>query len=171
MLKIETGNSDWYCTNCKADCGLCSGAVLSIHKAVQCDGYEMWIHNECSFITEAEYENVLKSSCTWICPKSEFFNFSDSFFVGQLNLVNRNTFDPLTKGKSDGISSNRTNQTNSLGRLKFISLNINSIRGKKFDLLAFLDVHNPHIVAIQETKIDSSVATSVLFPETSIQHI
>ena len=38
--------------------------------------------------------------------------------------------------------------------------------GKKLDLLAFLDVRNPHIVAIQETKIDSSIATSELFPET-----
>ena len=80
------------------------------------------IHNECSFITEAEYENVLKSGCTWICPKCEFFNFSDSFFVDQLNLMNRNRFDPLTKGKNDGISSNHTNQTNSLGGLKFIKL-------------------------------------------------
>ena len=138
LLKIETGNSDWYCTNCKADCGLCSGAVLSVHKAVQCDGCEMWIHKECSFITEAEYENVLKSGCTWICPKCEFFNFSDSFFVDQLNLMNRNRFDPLTKGKNDGISSNRTNQTNSLGGLKFISLNINSIRGKKIGFIGFL---------------------------------
>ena len=86
--------------------------------------------------------------------------------VDQLNLMNRNRFDPLTKGKNDGISSNRTNQTNSLGGLIFISLNINSIRGKKLDLLAFLDVHNPHIVAVQETKIDSSIATSELFPET-----
>ena len=171
LLKIETGNSDWYCTNCKADCDLCSDAVLSVHKAVQCDGCEMWIHNECSFITEAEYENVLKSGCTWIIPKCEFFNFSDSFFVDQLNLVIRNRFDPLTKGKNDGISSNRTNQTNSLGGLKFISLNINSIRGKKLDLLAFLDVHNPHIVAIQETKIDSSIATSELFPETCLYNI
>ena len=34
------------------------------------------------------------------------------------------------------------------------------------DLLAFIDVHNPHIVVIQETKIDSSIATSELFPET-----
>ena len=32
--------------------------------------------------------------------------------------------------------------------------------------MAFLDVHNPHIVAVQETKIDSSIATSELFPET-----
>ena len=57
----------------------------------------MRIHNECTFITEAEYENVLKSGRIWICPKYEFFNFSDSFFVDQLNLMNQNRFDPLTK--------------------------------------------------------------------------
>ena len=45
-------------------------------------------------------------------------------------------------------------------------MNINSIRGKKLELQAFLDFHEPHVVAIQETKIDSSVATSELFPET-----
>ena len=45
-------------------------------------------------------------------------------------------------------------------------MNINSIRGKKLELLVFLDFHQPHVVAIQETKIDSSIATSELFPET-----
>ena len=39
------------------------------------------------------------------------------------------------------------------------------IRGKKLELLAFLDFHQPQIVAIQETKIDSSISTSELFPE------
>ena len=34
------------------------------------------------------------------------------------------------------------------------------------ELLAFLDFHQPQVVAIQETKIDSSIATSELFPET-----
>ena len=32
-----------------------------------------------------------------------------------------------------------------------MSININSIRGKKLELLAFLDFHQPQIVAIQET--------------------
>ena len=31
--------------------------------------------------------------------------------------------------------------------------------------MAFLEEHQPHEVAIQETKIDSSIATSELFPE------
>ena len=34
------------------------------------------------------------------------------------------------------------------------------------ELLAFLDFHQPHIVAIKETKINSSIATSEFFPET-----
>ena len=45
-----------------------------------------------------------------------------------------------------------------------MSININSIRGKKHELLAFLDFHQPQIV-VQETKIDSSISTSELFPE------
>ena len=35
LQELESGNESWYCTNCKADCGLCSGAVLYGHKAVQ----------------------------------------------------------------------------------------------------------------------------------------
>ena len=31
-------------------------------------------------------------------------------------------------------------------------MNINSIRGKKLELLVFLDFHQPHVVAIQEKK-------------------
>ena len=49
-------------------------------------------------------------------------------------------------------------------------MNIYSIRGKKLELLAFLDFHQPH-VAIQETKIDSSIATSELFPETCLYNV
>ena len=72
FIMIEKGSYDWYCTNCNADCGLCSRAVLNGHKAVQCDGCELWIHNGCSFISEDAYENELTTRCTWICPKCDF---------------------------------------------------------------------------------------------------
>ena len=83
-----------------------------------------------------------------------------------MNLETENRFVPLTKEKKDRSSSCGTNKSSFISGLKFISMNINSIRGKKLELLAFLDFHQPHVVAIQETKIDSSVATSELFPET-----
>ena len=81
LLKLESGNGSWYCTNCKADCGLCSGAVLKDHKAVQCDSCEMWVHNGYSFITESQYETLKNTNYTWICLKCDFFNFSDSFLM------------------------------------------------------------------------------------------
>ena len=87
------------------------------------------------------------------------------FFDDQLNLENQNRFSLLTKEKKTGSSAFGTSKTNFIGGLKFVSININSIRGKKLELLAFLDFHQPHTVAIQETKIDSSIATSELFPE------
>ena len=41
LVRIESGDGAWYCTNCKADCGLCSGAVLKGRKAVRCDSCDM----------------------------------------------------------------------------------------------------------------------------------
>ena len=31
LQKIESDNDSWYCSNCKAECSLCSGAVLNSH--------------------------------------------------------------------------------------------------------------------------------------------
>ena len=95
--KLESGIETWYCSNCKTDCGLCSGAVLGCHKAVQYDKCDMWIHNDCSFIRDFQYEIMQNSNFTWICPKL-FLNFSDSFFDEQLNLDNKNKFNLLAKG-------------------------------------------------------------------------
>ena len=125
----------------------------------------MWIHNKCSLITESEFDSVENTSCTWICPKSDFFNFSDSFFTDQLNLENENRFYPLANGSGTKASQTGSDKNKFIPGLKFVSININSIRGKKLELLAFLDFHQPQIVAIQETNIDSSISTSELFPE------
>ena len=46
-------------------------------------------------------------------------------------------------------------QTKFISGLKCSIININGIRGKKLELLAFFDFHQPKIVAIQVTKIDS----------------
>ena len=143
-------------------CGLCSGAVLNGHKVVQCDRCEMWIHTECSFISDAEYGTLVNSNRSWICPKSEVLNFPNSFFFSNLfELENQNRFEPLSKGKGDRSSTPDTTKSSFVKGLTFCSININGIRGKVLELLAFLDAHQPHVVDIQETKIDSTITTSV----------
>ena len=78
-----------------------------------------------------------------------------------MKLETENRFVPLTKEKKDRSSPCGTNTSSFISGLKFISMNINSIRGKKLELLAFLDFH---VVAIQETKIDSSIANFRTLP-------
>ena len=74
-------------------------------------------------------------------------------------------FDPLANGSGTKASQTGSDKNEFITGLKFVSININSIRGKKLELLAFLDFRQPQIVAIQETKIDSSISTSELFLE------
>ena len=74
-------------------------------------------------------------------------------------------FDLLAKGHETKSTETLTSKNNFISGLKFSSININNIRGKKLELLAFLDFHQSQIVAIQESKLDSSIATSELFPE------
>ena len=71
----------------------------------------------------------------------------------------------MANGSGTKASQTGSDKNKFITGLKFVSININSIRGKKLELLAFLDFHQPQIVAIQETKIDSSISTSELFPE------
>ena len=85
------------------------------------------------------------TNCTWICPKCEFFNFSDTVFGEQVNLETENRFVPLTKEKKDRSSRCGTNKSSFISGLKFIFMNINSISGKKLELLAFLDFHQPQV--------------------------
>ena len=92
LLRIESGDGAWYCSNCKADCGLCSGTVLNGHEAVQCDNCDMWIHNECSFIAETQHENCEQYKLSMDLPKMWILQLF-WFFV----LVNRWTW-KLKKG-------------------------------------------------------------------------
>ena len=80
-------------------------------------------------------------------------------------MENQNRFDPLANGSGTKASQTGSDKNKFISGLKFVSININSIRGKKLGLLAFFDFHQPQIVTIQETKIDSSISTSELFPE------
>ena len=99
----------------------------------------MWTHTECSFISDAEYGTLENSICSWICPKYKVLHFSDSFFSELIEVENQNRFEPLSreKGKPSVVKW-----------LKVGNININSIRGKILEPLAFLDAHQPQVAAI-----------------------
>lgn len=165
------GQSDepWYCPNCVATCGLCECNVLNSHKAVQCDSCNMWIHNSCSLLSDDEYGHMQSSACSWICPKCEVLNFSDSFFEELSCIKISNPFTNLRSNHSKHSSENqkssqKVKSNRKIENLFFVQANVNGIRGKKLEVLSLLDTLKPDIVALQETKIDQTVNTAELFP-------
>ena len=82
----------------------------------------MWIHNECSFIAETQYETVNNINCTWICPKCEFFNFCDSFFGELVNLETENRFVPLTNEKKEAPQYFYTDRSKAVILLWFLTV-------------------------------------------------
>ena len=103
-----------------------------------------------------------RTASLWLSPFGKMVNIEE-----KSHTLNFQQFHfTLTKEKKDRSSPCGSNKSSFIRGLEFISMNINSIRGKKLELLAFLDFNQPHVVAIQETKIDSSIAISELFPET-----
>ena len=65
-----------------------------------------------------------------ICPKCDFFNFSDSFFSEQLNLEDQNRFISLAKGSETRTPSTGTKNNKFVSGLKLSSINVNGIRSK-----------------------------------------
>lgn len=86
-----------------------------------------------------------KTDCTWIYPKYEMFNSSVWFSV---NLEKTTRFLALIKYRYayDNFNSPCRNKPTSLNGLKLSGNNINSIRGKTLELIAFLDFYKPDSV-------------------------
>jgi hypothetical protein len=166
---VKAEQSDWFCTNCSAQCYLCNKQVKPNDPAVQCDNCNNWIHNKCSGIKSEEYKELQTSSATWICPTCDAMNFSDSFFENSNSIQTANKFEALNDQKNNikpSIVPPNNNHRLTHSKIKLMSININGIRGKKkLELPSFLEIEDPYIIAIQETKIDRNIFTSELFPD------
>ena len=88
-----------------------------------------------------------------LCPKCENVLTSQTrSFDTQCNLESPNRFEPLVKRANKYPNPPCSYKPTSINGLKFASININSIRGKRLELVAFIDFNKPDVVAIQETK-------------------
>ena len=126
----------------------------------------MWIHSSCASVNEELYSRISTSNCSWYCPRCNTNN--TSLFTSQIhNIKSYNIYDHLSK--TPQISDTGPNNKNARIKdsfnhksIKFVSININGIRGGKFKLQAYLASEELEIVAIQETKIDKSIMTNKL---------
>ena len=65
-------------------------------------------------MADSEYETTQNSNCTWICPKCDFFNFSDSFFNEKFKLESENRLDLLANGQETKSTETLTSKNSLL---------------------------------------------------------
>ena len=153
----------------KYPCGVCSAAVKSSDPAVCCDQCGMWLHNRCSGLSPHMYELMKHTSGTWICPSCGMPSFSSSLFSASIdtsNSFNVLETDVLPKPQHSSTPSKVTSHNTGVDRnkIKVISVNVNSLRGKTLLMEDLIFEQDPDVILCQETKLDSSVANAELFP-------
>ena len=159
-------------------CGLCDKPVKRNQKAIECEECFKWYHVKCTSITAKSYENFGNDSkLVWICNICAFPNFSTTFLLNNIvDITDDNSFASLNSNHSPigsplyaSSPSKQPSATKVKRRkLKVISLNCNGLKSsaKKSDFHALLDLHEPDIVLGCESKIDSTIPTYSIFPDT-----
>ena len=168
--KLLKSDDDWCCKDCVSPCGMCKADVVRSHSAIECDKCKTWIHSSCASVNEELYSRISTPNCSWYCPRCNTNN--TSLFTSQIhNIKSYNIYDHLSKTPQisdtgpNNKKSARISDSFNHKSIKFVSININGIRGKKLELQAYLASEEPEIVAIQETKIDKSIMTNELVPD------
>ena len=88
-----------------------------------------------------------------------------SLYSVSSGIESSNPFEVLSDSKElpENIPGKRNHKYTN--KVSIVSININGLRGKKLELQAYLATESPDIVALQETKIDSSIKSNELIPD------
>ena len=176
----------------KYPCKICNKPVPRTHRALQCDECDQWVHIKCGDVSPIEYENLGKSSATWICHVCGFANFSTSFGSTESILSTENSFlalsdeetEPANIDSSDHIASDIADNSNSsidmtsetsseepkrkpkFRKLKLLSINCRGLKSKRKqrDLRSVIEQEDPDIICGNESHIDGNYHSSEIFP-------
>ena len=160
----------------KHPCSICSRAVKQHDPAVLCDECGLWTHNKCSGLSDRTYKAIKHSNSdtVWICLSCSLPSYTSSFFDSSL-LHSDNSFEVLHSVDDNTTFVDRqvtstpckTVPSNSSlpNKLKVISINVNSLRGKVRSVEDLIHTDNPDIILCKETKIDSSASSAELFTD------
>ena len=132
----------------KFPCGICSRAVKDVDPAVCCDQCNLWIHNKCCGLSPHIYEIMKSSSGVWICPSCGLPSFASSLFESSASVSTSNSFvllshtddnQELPVNSSTPIKRTPSKKSSQQSKLKVISINVNSLRGKSIQMLELIE--------------------------------
>lgn len=161
---LQKNSDDWFCKNCVVlSCGKCEEPITD-NNTINCEKCNIRIHVNCAAASPLSSSSTViqATNCTWLCPQCNHNNLA-SFFSNRDGIYSKNPFEAL----SDNFKVPKKPHRNFFNNrdISMVSININGIRGKKSELQAYLDTKKPDLVALQETKIDSSIKSNELIPD------
>jgi len=134
-IKLQKSYDKWYCSNCIAPCGLCSGSIYNYDRAIECDKCKTWIHTSCATVSDDDYKVIQTTNCTWICPTCDTANLSTSFSSSSPGIETSNPYQILTENRipeNDRSAQDKLQHTcRNINKITMVSININGIRVKK----------------------------------------
>lgn len=170
----------------KRPCGSCHKAVTWKHKAMCCESCETWFHKNCQAESSQIYDfpNISQNTnVSWICCTCGLPNFSSTLFNVSATLQTSNQFSNLSDcsftssiGSPAATSSplpkttksNRSRTKNSKAchrPLRCVTVNFQSLKNKKSELLVMIDTLKPDIIFGNETWLDNSISSEEFFPK------
>ena len=146
----------------KFPCPICSRPEASKHRALQCDRCDFWCQIKCVGVSPTQYNELIGSVTSLICPPCGALQFLDSFFsASESDLELSNSFSGLS---NEDVNSEESVQTvgneNSMPRQK-------QPYNKHANLASLLEEHKPDVFCVCESKLDSTISDSAVLPQDS----
>ena len=143
--------------NWKYPCGVCSKPVRSDQKGVQCDLCSTWLHARCIGLSLQDYFELQSSDDAWSCSRCirEAMPFGD--------VSNSDSVFHVPSNNSLNSTCNSTiNNPPIMSNLKVLHSNCRSLLPKIDDFRALVSAETPHLLAICESWLDSSISNDEL---------
>ena len=149
---IETNPGPATTLSNKMICDLCVRTIARNTTPVVCSECQGLFHRSCSGITVTFHKKILRNEKSYVCQ---------SCYLNALPFAN-DDFVEIFDDEEIPIELNLNENLNLTqeGSLNIAHLNINGLRSKISFLKIFLRQHKFDILCLNETKIDSTVATS-----------
>ena len=137
-------------------CIVCEKACTKKQRALQCDQCDLWSHAKCTHVSVDEYNRLSASEDEWFCSACCLPGFMDSFFSSTDTSSVNSSLDS-TDSQVDEISNFKTKVLSYYKyNLSIAHININSIWNKIDEVKLLLNEGLVDILAISETKLDST---------------
>ena len=151
-------------------CIFCEKACTKKQRALQCDQCDLWSHAKCTHVSVDEYNRLSASEDEWFCSACCLPGFTDSLFSSTDTSSVNSSLDS-TDSQVDEISNFKTKVLSYYKyNLSIAHININSIWNKIDEVKLLLNEGLVDILAISETKLDSTY-NNFLLQHPSLQDV